>query len=107
MPRSDRSGESCLEDLVQLPFEELAGGPVRGALGQFDDLPGLGVELVSVAELRSQPGTDVQAVARVDAEVAAVKQGVDVRSQQEPVVEPVLAALGDRAMCAASRTGGI
>ena len=62
-----------MEDLFQMPFEELAAGPVRGALGQFDDLPGLGVELVAVAELRSQPWTDVQAVARVDAEVAAVK----------------------------------
>jgi hypothetical protein len=39
----------------------------------------------------------VQAITRVDAEIATVKQGVNVRSQQEPVVEPVLAAPPDRA----------
>lgn len=78
MPRSDRCGGSCLEDLVQMPFEELAAGPVLAAFGQFDDLPCFGVELIAVAEFGSQPRTDVQAVPWVDAEVAAVKQGVDV-----------------------------
>jgi hypothetical protein len=86
-----------LEDLVEVPFEKVAAGPVCAAPGQFDGLSCLGVELVAVAEVGPQAGADVQPVARVDAEVAAVKQGVNVRSQQEPVVEPVLAASRDRA----------
>ena len=41
--------------------------------------------------------TSWSAVLRVHAEVSAVEQGVDIGSEQEPVVEPVLPAPGDRA----------
>jgi hypothetical protein len=61
-----------------VPLQELATGPVRPVLRQVDDLPGLGVELVAVAEVRPQARADEQAVLRVHAEVPAVKQGVDI-----------------------------
>ena len=61
-----------------MPLQELPAGPVGSVLRQVDDLPGLGVELVAVAEVRPQPRADEQAVLRVDAEVPAVEQGVDI-----------------------------
>ena len=80
-----------------MPFQEFAAGPVGAAFRQVDDLSGLGVELVAVAEVCLQARADEQAVLRVHAEVPAVEQGVDIGSEQEPVVEPVLPAPGNRA----------
>src|SRR5258708_38543290 len=77
-------------------FQELGRRRVGPTFGQADDLPGHSVELVAVAEVLSQPGTNPQAVFRVDAEVSAVEQRVDIGSEQQPVVEPVLATSGDR-----------
>ena len=61
-----------------MPLQELPAGPVGPACRQVDDLPGLGVELVAVAEVRPQARADQQAVPRVHAEVPAVEQGVDI-----------------------------
>jgi len=80
------------EDLVQVPFQELRSRPVHSAFGKADDLPSHGVELIAVAEVFTQPRTNLQAVFRVDAKVPAVEQGVDIGSEQQAVVEPVLAA---------------
>ena len=57
----------------------------------------LGVELLAVAEVGTQPRADEEPVAGIDAEIAAVEQGVDVGSQQQSVVEAVLATVVDRA----------
>ena len=70
---------------------------VHSAFGKADDLPSHGVELIAVAEVFTQPRTNLQAVFRVDAKVPAVEQGVDIGSEQQAVVEPVLAASGDGA----------
>src|SRR6266446_5493076 len=80
-----------------MPFQELRSRPVAPTCGQADDLLCHSVELVAVAEVFPQPGTNLQAVFRVDAEVSAVEQRVDIGSEQQPVVEPVLATSGDRA----------
>jgi hypothetical protein len=40
-----------LEDRVEVPFQKLPAWPVGAALGQFDDLSGVSVELVAVAEV--------------------------------------------------------
>ena len=53
------------------------------------------VELLAVVEFLAQPRTDVQPVARIQAEVTVVEQRVHVGPQQ-PVLQPVVAALGDR-----------
>ena len=58
-----QSGRSCLEeDLVEVPFQELAARPVSPMLRQVDDLPSLGVELIAVAEVGPQARADQQAV---------------------------------------------
>src|SRR5258708_1887334 len=78
-------------------FQELGRRRVGPTFGQADDLPGHSVELVAVAEVFPQPGTNPQAVFRIDAEVSAVEQRVDIRSKEQAIVEAVLAASGDRA----------
>jgi hypothetical protein len=50
------------EDLVEVPLQELPARPVGLAFRQVEDLPGLGVELVAVAEIGPQPRADQQAV---------------------------------------------
>ena len=79
-----------------MPFQELPPGPVGPVFRKVDDLPGLRVELVTVAEIRAQTRAYEQAVLWVHAEIPAVEQGVDIRPEQQPVVESVLPALGDR-----------
>ncbi len=68
------------------------------------------VELLAVAELLTQWAADAEPVLRVDAELASVEQGVNVRSKQKPVVDAVFAAhsplLGNGRMCAAAERGG-
>jgi hypothetical protein len=39
------------EDLVEVPLQETALRPVRPVFGEVDDLPGPGVELITVAEV--------------------------------------------------------
>jgi hypothetical protein len=75
-----------------VPLQEIALRPVRPAFGEVDDLPGHGVELIAVTEVLAQPGADEKAVAGVNTDVSAVEEGVDVRPEQQPVVEAVLAA---------------
>ncbi len=78
-----------------MPLQEFGSRQVDFASGQANDLPGHGVELIAVAEVFAQPRTNPQAVFRIDAEVSAVEQRVDIGSEQQAVVEPVLAASGD------------
>jgi hypothetical protein len=85
------------EYLVQVPLQEVALGAVRPVFGEGDELPCPGVEAVAVAEVVAQPRADSQPVGGVDAEVAAVEQGVDVRSQQQAIVQAVLASPADGA----------
>jgi hypothetical protein len=47
---------SGLEDLIEVPIQELPARPVGSVFGQFDDLPGLGVEVIVAAEVCSQAG---------------------------------------------------
>jgi hypothetical protein len=84
------------EDLVEVPLQELPPRPVGPAFRQVDDFADLSIELVSVAELGPKTRADEQPVARVHTEVTAIEQGVDVRPEQEAVVEAVLTALSDR-----------
>jgi hypothetical protein len=65
-------------------------------LRQADDLAGHGVQLVAVGEVLSQSSTHQQAVFGVYAPVATIEQCVNVRSQWQTVVEPVLAARSNR-----------
>jgi len=51
---------SSLEDLIEVPFQELPAGPVGPAFRQVNGLPSLGVELVAVAEVGPQPRADQQ-----------------------------------------------
>ena len=39
------------EDFVEVPFKEVAVRPVDSVIGQVDDLPGPGVELIAVLEV--------------------------------------------------------
>jgi len=84
------------EDFVEVPFEEVAVRPVGSVIGQVDDLPGPGVELIAVLEVLAQPWAHEQPVGGINGEVSAVEQGVDVRSEQQSVVEAVLATCRDR-----------
>lgn len=80
---------SLTADLVHVSGEEVCVSSVHRPLRQGDRLarPLAGVELLTVAELVAQPGTDDQSLTvRVDAEVAAVEQRVHVRPQQQPWV---------------------
>ena len=74
-----------------MPFDEVAVRPVGPVIGQGDDLPGPGVELIAVLEVLAQPWAHEQPVGGINGEVSAVEQGVDVRPEQQPVVEAVLA----------------
>jgi hypothetical protein len=67
--RTRRRSSRRLENLVQVPFQELPLRPVGLAFGQVDDVPGSGVELIAVTELVPQPGADKQAVPGIDAEM--------------------------------------
>ena len=79
-----------------MPLQELPLRPVGPAFRQVDDFADPSIELVSVAELGPKTRADEQPVARVHTEVTAIEQGVDVRPEQEAVVEAVLTALSDR-----------
>lgn len=68
---------------------------VGSVIGQVDDLPRPGVELIAVLEVLAQPRAHEQPVGGINGEVSAVEQGVDVRPEQQPVVEAVLATGGD------------
>jgi hypothetical protein len=48
------------EDFVEVPFEEVAVRPVGSVIGQVDDLPGPGVELIAVLEVLAQPSAHAQ-----------------------------------------------
>jgi Adenylate and Guanylate cyclase catalytic domain len=74
-----------------VPLEEVAVGPVGPVFRQVDDLPGPGVELLAVVEVLAQPRAHEQPVPGINGEVSAVEQGMDVRPEQQPVVETVLA----------------
>ena len=104
VPRSTSAREPLVawlsgsfELLGEVPFQEFALGPVRPVFREGDELPGLGVEPLAVAEILTQPWADPQPVGGIDAEVAAVEQGVDVRSQEKAVVQAMLTACADRA----------
>ena len=79
-----------------MPFEEVAVGLVGSVIGQVDDLPGSGVKLIAVLKVLAQPRAHQQPIMGIDGEVSAVEQGVDVRSEQQSVVEAVLATCRDR-----------
>lgn len=95
--RSPGSAGGCLEeDLVEVPLQEIPPGSVGGPFGQVYGLSGLSVELFAIAEIGSQAGAYVQAVAGIYAEISAVEQCMDVGPQQKPVVQAVLSSGGDR-----------
>src|SRR6266536_1413604 len=54
-----------------------------------------GVELLAIAELVAQARTHHESIPRVDAQVRAAEQRVHVGAQEQPVVQAVLATLGD------------
>jgi hypothetical protein len=66
------------ENLLQVPLQEFSAGPVSAASGQVNNLPGLGIELIAIAEVSTQARADHQSVARIDTEIPAVEQGVDI-----------------------------
>jgi len=78
-----------------VPLQELTLWPVWLALRERDDLPHLGVEPLAVAEFLAQPRTDAQAIGWIHAQVSLVEEGVDIRPEQQAVIQSVLAALGD------------
>lgn len=77
-----------------MPIQGVASEPVYAALRQRYFLAGVSVELFTIAELIPQPRAVEEAVPTVDAEVAAVVQGVHVGAEQQAVVEAVLPASG-------------
>ena len=79
-----------------MPLQEFSLRSVRPVFGEGNELPDLSVEAVAVAEVIAQPRANPQPVSGIDAEVAAVEQGVNVRSQQEAVVQAMLTARADR-----------
>lgn len=89
-PNRDQVGS--LEHCVHVPRHRIARWAVRGQVGDVDDRPGPVVELLPVSEVGSQSWADMEPVAGIDTEVATVEEGVDVRAQQQAVVDPVLAA---------------
>jgi hypothetical protein len=56
-------------------------------IGQVDDLPGPGVELIAVLEVLAQSWAHEQPVGGINGEVSVVEQGVDVRPEQ-PSLNP-------------------
>jgi hypothetical protein len=76
-----------------VPFEDVAVRPAGAVIGQVDDLPGPSVELIAVPELLAQPSAHEQPVGGINGEVSAVEQGVDIRPEQQPVVEAVFRQL--------------
>jgi len=79
-----------------MPFDEVAVGSVDAAGRHGDGLAGSGVELFAVAEFAAQSRADQQPMMLVDAQVAAVVQGVHVGAEEKSVVEAVFAADGQR-----------
>jgi len=69
-----------------VPFEEVAFRPVGSVIGQVDDLPGLGVELIAVLEVLAQPWAHEQPVGGINGEVSAIEQGPDVRPEQRALI---------------------
>ena len=84
-----RWASRCFEDLGKVPFQELAFRPVGPALRQIDQLPGPGVEMIAVAEVLAQPGTNEQPILGIDADVSAVEQGMNVRPEAGSVGQSV------------------
>jgi hypothetical protein len=64
-----------------VPFEKVAVGTVCPRFGQFNNLPGLSVELAAVAEIYAQPRADEQTVPGINSQVPTVEQGMDVRPE--------------------------
>lgn len=73
-PHSSRAVRR-LEDLVGVPFEELA---VRPASGKSDRLTGSGIELLVVTEVRTESRADHEPMVQIDAQVSMVEHGVHV-----------------------------
>jgi hypothetical protein len=61
-----------------VPFQELSPGSVGSAFRQIDDLTGLRVDLVTIAEVHPKPRADEQAMLRIHTQIPAVEQGVDI-----------------------------
>jgi hypothetical protein len=85
------------EHLVEMPLQELSAGSVGASFGQRDLVAGPGVEIGAVVELLAQTRADHEPVLRVDADVSAVVRRAHIGAEQQAVVEPVLAALRQRA----------
>ena len=83
-----------LEYGVEVPLQEIRIRPVGSPFRQHDELPGLRIEGLTVAELAAQPRADPEPIGRVDAHVAVVEHHVHVGTEQHAVVEAVLAAVG-------------
>ena len=81
-PGSLGSPSACTKHLVTVPLKKLPGRSVSDAFGKKYDFAVALVELLTIVELLPQPGAHVQAVARVDGEVAAVEHRVNVGAQQ-------------------------
>lgn len=79
-------------DLLQVPFEVFAVGTVDLMVWRRDRIARPSVQLLPVLELLAQPKADQQPMVRIDSEIAAVIQGMDVRAQEQTVVRAVLPA---------------
>ncbi len=78
-----------------MPLQEVALRAVYPVFGEVDDLPCPGVELVTITEVLTQSRANEQTVPGINADVSTVEEGVNVRPEQQSVVEAVLAARCD------------
>lgn len=85
-----------LELHVHVPGHGIPIGPVDASVRQPDDRALPLVELLAVAEVDPQPLAHLELVPLVEAEIPGVEEGVDIRAQEQPVADLVLAVLGDR-----------
>jgi hypothetical protein len=74
--RKARLASSSLEQLIEMPLEELPVRPVTSVFRQVDGLTFHSVELVAVAEVGAQPGADAKPVAGINTQVSPVKKRV-------------------------------
>jgi len=92
-PRTESLRE---EDGIHLPLEELSAGTICDpSWHDSDQLPLSRVELRAIPKVRPQPRAHPQSSLGVNSDVPTVKERVNVRSQQQAVVDSVLAVTRD------------
>src|SRR5258708_7685037 len=86
---------SAQEALLVVPLKKPCAGEILRILGDPDDLAVPGQVVLAVVKVGLEPFAHLYPVLRSDRHVSPVAQRVGVTPQQESVVHPMLAAIGE------------